>query len=198
MRVQATITTAHRNHRVKIWPAGRAHCAWGDHSVVGIPLWLALPLVAWKEFCADQRKARAKPVYTPRSGLAKVFFGLFLLELVLDIAPDGVAGFGGGEEAFGVFGDGFKIVNEGGAVGVVLQEGLEPGVGADVAVSVREEIGQVFLEVCRGHGVEIWEIGVGHTATSLRPLAGVEGSGWRSNSRSLRRALCSWDLLLPV
>ncbi|MBB5345602.1 hypothetical protein [Tunturibacter empetritectus] len=30
----------------RLCPAGRAHCAWGDHFVMGTPLRLTLPLVA--------------------------------------------------------------------------------------------------------------------------------------------------------
>ena len=46
--------------RLRDCPAGRAHCAWGGHFVMGIPLRLALPLVA-KEDYADQREEHAKP-----------------------------------------------------------------------------------------------------------------------------------------
>src|ERR1700733_4621605 len=42
-----------------------------------------------------------------------VVFGGLLLEFVLDVAPDCVAGFGGLEEALGGFGDGFEVADEG-------------------------------------------------------------------------------------
>lgn len=98
---------------------------------------------------------------------------MFLLEFALDVVPDGVAGvFGGFEEAFGVFSDGFEIANEGGAVGVFGEEGLEARVGADVSVAVGEEVGQEAFEVRGTHGVEVWKVGsVRHAVTSLM-LAG--------------------------
>src|SRR5271167_3385530 len=107
---------------------------------------------------------------------AQVVVDGFLFEFVLDFVPDGVAGFGGGKEALGVFGDGFEIADEGGAVGVISEEGLEPGVGADVSVSVGEELGQILFKVGRGHSVEVGKVGVaGHTAASLKPGDWVVG-----------------------
>src|SRR6266478_4242690 len=111
-----------------------------------------------------------------------------MLQLVLDAGPDGVAGLlGEVEEAAGLVGDGFEVADEGCAVGVVVEEGLEARVGADAA-SVGEDLGEVLFEVRRGHGVEVREPGVGHTATSSMPVGSTD-SGWRRSSRSLRRAL---------
>jgi len=98
-----------------------------------------------------------------------VFFGALMLELVLDAVPDGVAGFDRCEEAAGLVGDGFEVADEGSAVGVVLEEGLEARVGADVTVTVGEEVRQIFFKVGRGHIVKVGKLGVGHTATSLKP-----------------------------
>jgi hypothetical protein len=98
-----------------------------------------------------------------------VVFGGLLLEFVLDVVPDGIAGFYGLEEAFCGFGDGFEVADEGGADGVVLEEGLKTRVSGDVAVSIGEEVWQVLFEVCRGHCVEVGKI-VGHWATSLVPV----------------------------
>ena len=78
----------------------------------------------------------------------------------------------GSKRLLGLVGDGFEVADEGGAVGVVLEEGLEARVGADAAVAVGEELRQVFLEVRRGHGVEIGESVIVHTATSSMP------AGW--------------------
>ena len=78
-----------------------------------------------------------------------------------------VAGLGGFEEALGLIGDGFEVADEGGAVGVVLEKGLEARILADVAVAVGEELRQIFLKVRRGHGVEVGKVGAAHTATSL-------------------------------
>src|SRR5580692_9716547 len=127
-----------------------------------------------------------------------VVFGAHVFEFVLDAGPDGVAGVGGLEEAAGLVGDGFEIADEGGAVGVVSEEGLEARVCTDVAVAIGEEVGEILFKVCRGHGVEVGETGIGHTATSLRLEGWADCSGWCRNSRSLRRALWSCDLLLPV
>jgi hypothetical protein len=44
-----------------------APCAGGGHFVTGIPLRLALPLVAMKIFPPTNGRPRAKPVYTSRS-----------------------------------------------------------------------------------------------------------------------------------
>ena len=98
-----------------------------------------------------------------------VVFGGLLLEFVLDVAPDCVAGFGGLEEALGGFGDGLEVADEGGAVWIVLEKGLKTRVFGYVAVAVGEEVRQVFFEVCRCHFVEIRKVGIGHTATSLKP-----------------------------
>src|SRR6266849_1261679 len=114
-----------------------------------------------------------------------VVVGALQLQLVLDAGPDAVAGVGGFEEAAGLVGDGFEITDQGGAVGVVLEEGLEAGVGADVAVAVGEEVGQIFFKVRRGHGVEVGKPWVGHTATSLKLAGWADCSGWRRSSRSL-------------
>src|ERR1700730_10277847 len=85
-----------------------------------------------------------------------VVINALVLQLVLDAVPDGVAGlFGEVEEAAGLIGDGFEVADEGGAVRVVPEEGLETRVGADVAVAVGEEVGEISFEVCRGHGVEV-------------------------------------------
>ena len=96
-----------------------------------------------------------------RDGQVFVFVGVRLLELGLDVAPDGVARLVVGlEEAAGLVGDRFKIADEGGAVGVVAEEGLKARVGADVAVAVGEEVGQVLLKIRGSHGVEVGEPGV--------------------------------------
>ena len=105
-----------------------------------------------------------------------VVVGTLLLELVLNTAPDGVAGlFGEIEEAAGLVGDGFEVADEGGAVGVVLEKLLEPGIVADVAVAVGEELRQIFFKVSRSHGVEVGKFRVSHTATSLIPAGGWAG-----------------------
>ena len=96
-------------------------------------------------------------------------FGGLLLKFVLDVVPDGVTGFYGFEEAFCGFGDGFEVADEGGAVGIVLEEGLKTRVSGDVAVSVGEEVRQIFFKVRRSHRVEVWKV-IGHWATSLVPV----------------------------
>ena len=128
-----------------------------------------------------------------------VVFRALLLQLVLDLAPNGITGLVGWfEEAFGVLGDGLEVANEGGTDGIVFEEGLEAGVGRDVSVAIGEEVWQIFFKVGRSHGVEVGKAFTAHTATSLMPVGSVDGSGWRRSSRSLRRALWSWDLLFPV
>src|ERR1700744_3206060 len=112
-----------------------------------------------------------------------------MLQLVLDAAPDRVAGVGEFEQAAGLIGEGFEIADERGAVGMRFEKFLETRVGADMAVAVGEELRQIFFKVSRGHGVEVGKLGVGHTATSLKPAGWADCSGWRSSSRSLRRAL---------
>ena len=64
----------------------------------------------------------------------------------------------GSKRLRGLVGDGFEIADEGGAVGIVFEEGLEARVLADVAVAVGEEVRQIFFKVCRSHGVEIGKV----------------------------------------
>ena len=103
-----------------------------------------------------------------------VVFGALLLKFVLDVAPDGVAGFDGLEEALGVFGDGFEVADEGGAVGIVLEEGLKARVGARRGrLRWRRSQADIFQSPqeswCRSR-----ESYAAHTATSLMPV----GCGW--------------------
>ena len=107
-----------------------------------------------------------------RGGLMLRFFLFFLvfgadvagffLELALDVLPDFVAGVADGfEEAAGVFGDGFEVADEGGAVGIGVEEFLQAGILAYFAGTVGEEIGKDSLKL---FGFEVVEVDVGgHT-----------------------------------
>jgi len=131
-------------------------------------------------------------------GLAVGAVGGFFAELVLDVGPDLVAGVADGfEEAARVFGDGFEVADEGGAIGVLGEELLQAGVLADLAVSGGEEVGEVPFKLLGLEGVEV-DFARQRHCTASADWSGWGGSDWRSSSRSLRRALCSWDLLLPV
>src|SRR5271154_4607801 len=66
-------------------------------------------------------------------------------EFLFESVPDCVTGFVGGfEETFGVFRDTFEVADKSGTDGVVSEEGLETRIGADVAVTVGEEFGEIF------------------------------------------------------
>jgi hypothetical protein len=126
-------------------------------SIAHVSSFLATKFLVWAKGTAEVIGARESDSLVRR---LVVVVGL-LLKFVLDVVPDGVAGFYGLEEAFCGFGDGFEVADEGGADGVVLEEGLKTRVCGDVAVSVGEEVRQVFFEVCRGHRVEVGKI-IGH------------------------------------
>ncbi len=69
---------------------------------------------------------------------------------------------------------------------------------ADLAAAGFKELGEIFFELCGGHVVEVGCGEVFHRAASVKAFAGWRDCGSRRSSRSLRRALWSWDLLLPV
>ncbi len=99
-----------------------------------------------------------------------------------------------------MFGDGFEVANQGGAVGLFLRK--VGGAGRCLRDRHRWRRSQADAFRSRqGSFCQSRKVGAAHTATSLKPLgcAGWEdGPGSRRSSRSLRRALWSWDLLLPV
>jgi hypothetical protein len=45
----------------EFWPAGQAHCAWGDHFVIGNPLRVEAPVGRYERiFLADHREAQGE------------------------------------------------------------------------------------------------------------------------------------------
>src|SRR5216683_1989039 len=122
----------------------------------------------------------------------------FGIHLGLDSLPDVVAGLVSGlEEEAGLVCDVLEIAHEGGAVLAGLEVLSKIGILGDTVSAGREEVGELLLKLGAGQGGAGLGV-VGHFAVSLRAAGWLDSSGWRSNSRSLSRALCSWDLLLPV
>src|ERR1035437_782461 len=128
--------------------------------------------------------------------------GGFFAELALDLGPDFVARiFDGFEQAAGGLSNGFEVADERGAVGILGEELLQPGVLTDLSVAGGEEFGEIVFKLVGLQGVEadfVDVAGLTHFVASVVTSGWGGGLGLRSSSRSLRRALCSWDLLLPV
>ena len=82
--------------------------------------------------------------------------------------------------------------------GLAARNFCRRGILADLAGAVGEELGKILLELFGLHVVEVDVGGHAHFATSVDASGWGDWLGWRSSSRSLRRALWSWDLLLPV
>src|SRR6185312_8061534 len=114
------------------------------------------------------------------------------VETLLNSLPDVVAGLVCGlEQEAGLIGDVLQVPHQGRTVVAGLQMRDQAGILGNAAATRGEEIGKLLLKFGAGDGGRRFRIGIlrSHWAASLRPACGVHG--WRSNSRSLSRALCS-------